>query len=392
MKLGFHYHIPIEVKGGQLLTPAYFGFFIDSIAPYFEELVCFMHSKGSMSVNLDYTIKSSNVRLINLGPHDRILKRKLAFRSFRKEVKYEIDKLDALLIRASTPLLKNFYQLAGRKIALMLVSNAVDGLDELQQPKWRLTLIKYWAKRYQAFEDELSKKALTLVNSDKLYQAHNGLSERLYRIRTTTLTKEDFWSRAELFTNSEVRLLFTGRVASNKGIQDIISCLLSLNCDDTVSQQFRLDVVGPYSENDPFYQGLVKQIADAGLRDLVTFHGYMTAGPTLLQFYRNADIFIMASRSSAEGFPRVLWEAMASSLPIVSSNVAGIADALAGKAHFFQPGNVEEMKLSILAKLDNQDLCKEQIANASEFASSNTLEATGREIATIIKSEMHQNG
>lgn len=392
MKLGFHYHIPIEEVDGDYLTPAYFGFFIDSIAPHFEELVCFMHSKGSMSVSLDYSIKSSNVRLIDLGPYDRIMKRKIAFRSVRKEVKNEIDKLDVVLMRASTPLLKNFYQLAGSKIALMLVSNAVDGLDELPQPKWRLALIKYWAKQYQDFEDELSKSALTLVNSDKLFQAHQNISRRLYRIRTTTLSEKDFWSRKELFPSSIIRLLFTGRVASNKGIQDIISCLLSLNDDVEAGRQFHLDVVGPYSENDPFYQGLVKQIEDAGLRERVTFHGYMTAGPKLLQFYRNADIFIMASRSSAEGFPRVLWEAMASSLPIVSSNVAGIAEALAGKAHFFQAGNVEEMKQSILAKLDNQDLCREQIANASEFASSNTLEATGLEIAKIIKSEIRQHG
>ena len=392
MKLGFHYHIPLEEINGQFLTPAYFGFFIDSIAPHFEELVCFMHSKGSMSVSLDYSIKSSNVRLIDLGPYDRIMKRKIAFCSVQKEVKSEIDKLEAVLMRASTPLLKNFYQLAGSKVTLMLVSNAVDGLDELPQPKWRLTLIKYWAKRYQHFEDELSKSALTLVNSDKLLEAHKGISKRLYRIRTTTLSERDFWSRKELFQNSVVRLLFTGRVASNKGIQDIISCLLSLNEDVEVIRQFHLDVVGPYSENDPFYQDLVKQIEDVGLSEGVTFHGYMTAGPKLLQFYRNADIFIMASRSSAEGFPRVLWEAMASSLPIVSSNVAGIAEALAGRAHFFQPGNVEEMKESILGKLENQDLCKNQIASATKFASSNTLEATGLEIATIIKSEMHNDG
>lgn len=382
--LGFHYHIPIENINGELRTPAYFGFFIDSLAPHFDKIVCFMHSKGSMAIEMDYAIQSSNVELIDLGPYDRIFVRKFKFWREKSELKISLKGIDRLLVRASTPLLKNFYGLVGDGIVLMLVSNAVDGLDQLNQPKWRLRLIKYWARKYQDFEDLLSKRLLTLVNSQRLLEDHQTISSRLHRIKTTTLSSKDFVERKPDFSPSGIQLLYTGRVAPNKGIQDVIEALIDLR---NRGVQLSLKVVGPFNTEDEFYQGLVKSVQKAGIEDKVEFVGYVTAGDKLLSHYRASDLFVMASKSSAEGFPRVLWEAMASSLPIIASRVSGIDKVLEGKAKFFAPGNVTELIKAIEETIEDKEGRNQRIVDARELARDNTLERSGEHIAHLIKTE-----
>lgn len=379
--LGFHYHIPIEEINGDLMTPAYFGFFIDSLAPHFEKLVCFMHSKGDLPVEMDYKVINSNVELVNLGPHDSIIHRKLNFIKNRPRIKERLKEIDFMLIRASTPLLKNFHRMVGERMALMLVSNAVDGLDQLEQPAWRLALIKYWAHKYQQFEDELSKRLLTLVNSQRLLEDHKEFSSRLFRIKTTTLSKGDFVERVPDFSNKGIKLLYTGRVAPNKGIQEIVEAILDLR---SFSFKLELKVVGPYSKEDGFYKSLVKKINEAGLSNQVDFVGYVTAGPQLLEYYRSSDIFIMASRSSAEGFPRVLWEAMASSLPIIASRVSGIDKVLDGRAEFFIPADAQDLKRALLRVISDKETRENRISLAREMAEENTLENSGKYIAELI--------
>ena len=39
MVLGFHYHVPAVLKNDKIFIPGYLGVFIDSLAPYFEEIV-----------------------------------------------------------------------------------------------------------------------------------------------------------------------------------------------------------------------------------------------------------------------------------------------------------------------------------------------------------------
>jgi glycosyltransferase involved in cell wall biosynthesis len=64
------------------------------------------------------------------------------------------------------------------------------------------------------------------------------------------------------------------------------------------------------------------------------------------EFFSASDAFVSASRS--EGFPYSIVEAMASKLPVVSSNIPGAAWAQeAPGVVFFDPGNVEELAKAI---------------------------------------------
>src|SRR4029079_11002848 len=65
-----------------------------------------------------------------------------------------------------------------------------------------------------------------------------------------------------------------------------------------------------------------------GVEDALRMHGYVANGPELWRRYRDAHVFLHVSLT--EGLPQVLFEAQAAGLPIVATDVGGVAAALRG--------------------------------------------------------------
>ena len=90
----------------------------------------------------------------------------------------------------------------------------------------------------------------------------------------------------------------------------------------------------------PLRQTLEEEAASLGLRDRIRFLGSLSQGE-LAKLYRSARVMVVPSLS--EGLSRVVWEAMASGLPVVASNVGGIPDLVVeGKTGFLVPARDEE--------------------------------------------------
>ena len=68
--------------------------------------------------------------------------------------------------------------------------------------------------------------------------------------------------------------------------------------------------------------------AELGVQDHVTFVGQLKAGEPIWQEMDKADMLILPSRQ--EGLPRVVIEAMARALPVVSNQIGGAPELLDG--------------------------------------------------------------
>lgn len=84
----------------------------------------------------------------------------------------------------------------------------------------------------------------------------------------------------------------------------------------------RFNIVGDVLEQDYFIE-LQHLIHDLNLSDRLHFTGGVT---NLREHLKDSDIFVLPSRS--EGFSNAIIEAMASSLPVVATNVGGNAEAV----------------------------------------------------------------
>ena len=102
------------------------------------------------------------------------------------------------------------------------------------------------------------------------------------------------------------------------------------------------------------------------------------------EFYRAADLFI--NPTFAEGFPRVLIEAMASGLPVVTTDAGGIKDIVGVKQSEYM---VDKMKPELFAEkliglsrsVETQSgLALENLVSVQKFSTSNVANMYIREI------------
>jgi glycosyltransferase involved in cell wall biosynthesis len=129
-------------------------------------------------------------------------------------------------------------------------------------------------------------------------------------------------------------VLFTGLIAKEKGVFDLIEALARI-AGDVPDLRLVLAGKGRISECKSL-------AADRGIADRVVFPGWLS-GEQLQDAYRNADVFCLPSY--VEGLPMVILEAMSHGLPIVCTPVGGIPDAVRDgiEAAYVEPGNINQL-------------------------------------------------
>lgn len=195
-----------------------------------------------------------------------------------------------------------------------------------------------WGRPYAAYvRGELEGRGIRFVLGRAAFviAANEGLRDVARRFCADTslirpmmdLRAEDVIERQEQRRAAPWRLLFVGRVERRKGVDDLLEAapLLARGGLD-----FRLDVVGgaPASamQDGGELSRLQRKAAELGISDRVTFHGMVSEAARLSQFYRQADLFVFPTHW--EGFARVLYEAMANGLPVLTTFVGGIPSVI----------------------------------------------------------------
>jgi glycosyltransferase involved in cell wall biosynthesis len=109
-----------------------------------------------------------------------------------------------------------------------------------------------------------------------------------------------------------------------------------------------LDVVG----DGPAGCELREQAARLGVADRVTFHGNVDHG-RVLSLLQGADLFCFPT--AAEGFPKVVLEALACGLPVIATPVSVLPHLLgAGCGYLLEERSVEALVRAVGACLDDR--------------------------------------
>jgi glycosyltransferase involved in cell wall biosynthesis len=372
VRLGFHYHVPATWAEGKIRMPAYQGRFVDALAHECSEIICFLHSPGaSEQGQMDYALQSANVRLVDMGPHVSVPRRLLGARRYGEILRKETGSFDSLLLRGPSPLLPT---LAGAvrsvQTVLLLVGDAVALVDDSRQPFWRreaIRLLWQWNRRRQ---DQVAKRSLTFVNSRKLFRELQPTIPNLVETRTTTLTRDDFFDRQDTCERAPHRLLYTGRMTRGKGLIEMVEALAALVSE---GNELILDLVGWPEKGDDVLEEVTQLAAGLRVAERVRFHGPKAAGPELFAFYRKADIYLIASKTS-EGFPRTIWEAMAHSLPVIATSVGSIPEFVQDAALIVEPNSTKELADGVRELIHNSAKRRILIKRGRELAATVTLE------------------
>jgi glycosyltransferase involved in cell wall biosynthesis len=172
--------------------------------------------------------------------------------------------------------------------------------------------------------------------------------------------------------SGEVRLLSVGRLDAEK------NPLLLADVVDLLPAGFSLDVIGV----GPLEPELRRR---AGER--IRLHGYV-AHPELAQRYRDAHAFVHVSLT--EGLPQVLFEAEAAGIPIVATDVGGVADAVGGgeRALLVPPRDAQAVADAVL-RLDGDPTLRETLVRCGvDHVAGETMDAQLDRIAAFFDAAM----
>lgn len=195
-----------------------------------------------------------------------------------------------------------------------------------------------------------AKMSSTLKNFSRkshLITIHNGVDLELFSLKKKCL-------------QPIANIVIVGNLQKRKGHSDFLNMarLLRDNYD------FTFHIIGDDVEGENNKERLIQLSNELGIQDKVVFHGFVGSVHELLH---DMDILICASYE--EAFPLNILEAMAIGLPIVSTNVDGIPEAIIdGHSGFLvPPGSPKELaeKVSFLA--NNKKKRQAIVNNASLF-------------------------
>ena len=146
----------------------------------------------------------------------------------------------------------------------------------------------------------------------------------------------------------EIVLLCVGTVCERKGQEDALRALRSIA--DKLTPPVRLVFAGDASDR---YALRLRQVAADLCRDSRVRVDFINAEQNIGRCYRAADVFLLCSR--VESYPRVILEAMAFGLPIVTTPVFGVAEQLPDRedALFYAPGDITKLGEHFLTFISN---------------------------------------
>ena len=184
--------------------------------------------------------------------------------------------------------------------------------------------VKIFLTHYEALPEE----SVTVIA--------NGINTEIFRPSTLDEKEE-----ARLFFGLNKRDFIigsVGRLALEKN-QTLFLQAAAQALAQGLSATYLLAGTGPQEER------LQNLVAELGIKDHVRFLGHVE---DRVRLYRALDLFVLTSHY--EGLPMALLEAMASGVPVVSTDLAGIHHALEGGRHgiLIPPGDLEALTQCLL--------------------------------------------
>lgn len=155
------------------------------------------------------------------------------------------------------------------------------------------------------------------------------------------------------FTGPLTNILFVGRIAPNKRVEDLI---LAFAWYQTINPYSRLLIVGS-QRSAPRYYMMLRMLANELNLTHVCFEGFAAAAG-LAAYYEVADLYVSASEH--EGYCLPLVEAMHKGVPVIARRAGGTPEALGGAGVLYEDLSPNELA-ELMHRVISDDALRAQI-------------------------------
>jgi glycosyltransferase involved in cell wall biosynthesis len=205
---------------------------------------------------------------------------------------------------------------------------------------------------------------------------HYRHSRRLLRLTVSLVEDSDVVdpASAERDYGGELRVLSVGRLDAEKNpllLPDILAKLLE--GDD----RWRLLICG----EGTLAGQLEARLGELGIDDRAQLRGYV-AHAELRELYRQCELLLHVSWT--EGLPQVLYEAFAAALPVVATDVGGVAAASGDAVTLIPPGDAAAAAAALRELSLNEELRRRQVEAGRLLVGAATIESECDRVAAFL--------
>ncbi len=177
--------------------------------------------------------------------------------------------------------------------------------------------------------------------------------------------------------DAELRVISVGRLEEEKNPLLLADVLAELRAD---GDRWRLALCGEGS----MQPALESRLRELGVADRAEVLGYVPFGPRLLDLYRQSHALLHVSWT--EGLPQILVEAFAAGLPVVATDVGGVAAAVGGAVRLIPPGDAVAAADELRRVAGDGPLRETLIRAGHAYAAERTASAEVRRVAWFVSS------
>lgn len=213
------------------------------------------------------------------------------------------------------------------------------------------------------------------INPQKIKVIYSGLSPLLKR-QVTEEKKREVTKKYHL---SENYILYLGTLEPRKNISSIIKAFAkSKQSGFLKNNKIKLVIAGTKGW---LYQEIFNTAKELNLKEEIIFSDFIKEEdkPAL---YEMAQLFIYPSFYEGFGFPPL--EAMARKVPVITSNISSIPEAVEDAALIINPCNIDEIKQAMEKILSDKKLAQKLTERGTEKINKFNWEKCGRETLDFI--------
>lgn len=390
MTLGIVYHMPFwqTPDGGVWEVEGSFARYVDSLAPYFDEVLLAV-PVFRVPPRSGTRVRAANVRLAPLPyfPGPRQFYPRLP--AIRRRLRRFVAACDVVHLRIPSPAAIFAFRIARRRrrpVFALIVGDYQALLPHLPYRGMKRALFR----AYVAFEEravaQIVRGSLAFANGAALRRKHER-DGAVFETKTTTLHASDIAARTDTCQASPIRLLTVSRIDPRKNLRVVPQAVAALRA---AGIDARADIVGPpigllgERERD----GIVDEARGLGIAAHVILRGALPLDQ-LMSEYREYDLFVLPT-GPGEGIPRVLLEAMAAGLPVVTTRVAGIGSLIVDGQNGLLLDVPTGAAVGAAAQevIEQPELRQRLIRGGYETARAHTLEAQAASMMDVVAREL----
>jgi glycosyltransferase involved in cell wall biosynthesis len=209
--------------------------------------------------------------------------------------------------------------------------------------------------------------------------AHYSRARALLEITVSLVTEHDLVPVEVALRRpyqGELRVISVGRLETEKNPLLLADVLARLVQD---GDRWRLTVCGE-GEMQAALEDRLRELGIAGRAELC---GYVPYGPQLLGMYQDSHALLHVSWT--EGLPQVLVEAFAAGLPVVATDVGGVAAAVGSAVRLVPPGDAGAAASELQAIATDRSLREGLVRAGHDYAAARTATAEVKRVAEFVR-------